>query len=62
MKRTNIYLSEPEGSTLAGIAKKRGISTSELIRRLISKYLEDVDENGNRRLNIDNDYSRLIKE
>ena len=42
VKRTNIYLSEPDASILAEIAKSKGIPTSELIRRLISQYIEKV--------------------
>lgn len=42
VKRTNIYLSEPDASILAAIAKSKGIPTSELIRRLIAEYIEKV--------------------
>jgi predicted DNA binding CopG/RHH family protein len=40
MKRTNIYLAEPGLNKLRALAKKEGISVSELIRRAIDKYLE----------------------
>jgi predicted DNA binding protein len=39
MNRTNIYLSEPQQAQLKIMAKELGISVSELIRRIIDKYL-----------------------
>jgi predicted transcriptional regulator len=40
MKRTNIYLSEPDAKVLADLAKQRDVSVSELIRQAIAQYLK----------------------
>jgi len=40
MVRTNIYLSKPQKTALNRMAKKKGISVAELIRRIIDKELE----------------------
>jgi predicted DNA-binding protein len=40
MKRTNIYLSEPQKARLEKLAAKKGISVAELIRRFIDEKLE----------------------
>ncbi len=40
MVRTNIYLSKPQKATLEKIAKEKGISVAELVRRIIDKELD----------------------
>jgi predicted DNA-binding ribbon-helix-helix protein len=40
MDRTNIYLSKPQKATLEKIAKEKGISVAELVRRIIDKELD----------------------
>jgi hypothetical protein len=40
MDRTNIYLSKPQKAALGKMAKQKGISVAELIRRIIDKELE----------------------
>jgi hypothetical protein len=39
-ERTNIYLSKPQKAALEHLAKQKGISTAELIRRILDKELE----------------------
>jgi predicted DNA-binding ribbon-helix-helix protein len=39
-ERTNIYLSKPQKATLEKIAKQKGISVAELVRRIIDKELD----------------------
>ena len=40
MDRTNIYLSKPQKAALEKIAKEKGISFAELVRRIIDKELD----------------------
>jgi hypothetical protein len=40
MDRTNIYLSKPQKRVLGKLAKGKGISVAELVRRIIDSYLE----------------------
>jgi hypothetical protein len=40
MKRTNIYLTDPQKKELDRRAKKLGVSTAELIRRIIDEALQ----------------------
>lgn len=40
MDRTNIYLSKPQKVALEKIAKGKGISVAELVRRIIDKELD----------------------
>ena len=40
MARTNIYLSKPQKAALEKIAKQKGISVAELVRRIIDKELD----------------------
>jgi predicted DNA binding CopG/RHH family protein len=40
MDRTNIYLSKPQKVALKRMAKAKGISVAELIRRIIDKELD----------------------
>jgi predicted DNA-binding ribbon-helix-helix protein len=40
MDRTNIYLSKPQKAALEKIAKEKGISVAELVRRIIDKELD----------------------
>jgi metal-responsive CopG/Arc/MetJ family transcriptional regulator len=40
MHRTNIYLPEPLMKQLKALAKKEGISVSEIVRRELTKTLE----------------------
>jgi hypothetical protein len=40
MDRTNIYLSKPQKAALERMAKQKGISVAELIRRIIDRELE----------------------
>jgi predicted DNA-binding protein len=39
MERTNIYLTKPQKDALEKLSAKVGISTAELIRRIIDEYL-----------------------
>jgi len=41
-ERTNIYLSKPQKAAVEKLAKEIGISTAELIRRILDKELERV--------------------
>jgi hypothetical protein len=41
-ERTNIYLSKPQKAALEKLAKEKGISTAELIRRILDKELERI--------------------
>lgn len=41
-ERTNIYLSKPQKAAVEKLAKKKGISTAELIRRILDRELERV--------------------
>ena len=43
MIRTNIFLSKPQKAALEKLAKVKGISVAELIRRFIDKELEHAD-------------------
>jgi predicted DNA-binding ribbon-helix-helix protein len=38
--RTNIYLSKPQKAALEKMAKEKGISVAELVRRIIDKELD----------------------
>ena len=40
MLRTNIYLSEPQKKALEKVAKQKGISLAEFVRRIIDKELD----------------------
>jgi len=40
MLRTNIYLSERQKKALEKLAKKKGISVAEIVRRIIDKELD----------------------
>jgi len=40
MDRTNIYLSKPQKAALEKIAKEKGISVAELVRRIMDKELD----------------------
>ena len=40
MKRTNIYLTEIQHKRFRVIARQKGISSSELIRRVLDEWLE----------------------
>jgi len=40
MKRTNIYLTEIQQKRFRVIARQKGISSSELIRRVLDEWLE----------------------
>jgi len=40
MKRKNFYLPEPQICALEKIAKLKGVSVAEVIRRAIEEYLE----------------------
>jgi predicted DNA-binding ribbon-helix-helix protein len=40
MDRTNIYLSKPQKAALEKIARVKGISVAELVRRIIDKELD----------------------
>jgi predicted DNA binding CopG/RHH family protein len=44
MKRTNIYLTERQIKELKKQATKIGISTSELIRRILDQYLNSTQK------------------
>ena len=41
MRRVNHYLPEPQVKALLALAKKTGLSVSELIRRAIEAFLKD---------------------
>ena len=43
MKKTNISFTEPHLKRLRKEKKETGLSTSELIRRLLDKYFEEKD-------------------
>lgn len=45
MKRTNIYLDEVQKAGLEQLAAQQGISTAELIRRLLDRALNSTDDN-----------------
>jgi hypothetical protein len=40
MIRTNIFLSKPQKAALEKVARKKGISVAELVRRMVDKGLE----------------------
>jgi hypothetical protein len=40
MDRTNIYLSKPQKVALEKLAKEKGLSVAELVRRIIDGYLD----------------------
>jgi fructose-1,6-bisphosphatase/sedoheptulose 1,7-bisphosphatase-like protein len=40
MDRTNIYLSKPQKAALQKLAKQKGISVAELVRRILDKELD----------------------
>jgi hypothetical protein len=44
MERSNIYFSKPQKAALEKIAKTKGISTAELIRRILDEYLENHEK------------------
>ena len=41
MRRTNIYLSENQYSLVKELSQKRGITFSEMFRRIVDQYLEE---------------------
>lgn len=43
LRRTNIYLTENETKQLSLIAKQKGISVSEIIRRILDDWLEKYE-------------------
>ena len=44
LRRTNIYLTENETKQLSLIAKQKGISVAELIRRILDDWLEKSEK------------------
>ena len=42
MIRTNIYLTENQHKIIKRIAKKKGITFSEMFRKIVDKFLEDI--------------------
>ncbi len=44
MKRTNIYLSDVQAKRLQAVAKRLGLSVSEVIRRIIDESLDKYEE------------------
>lgn len=40
MKRTNIYLTDPQHKQLQVLSRKTGTRVSELVRRAIDEYLQ----------------------
>ncbi len=40
MKRTNIYLTERQSKELGKVAKRLGIPTAELIRRILDEWMK----------------------
>jgi predicted DNA-binding ribbon-helix-helix protein len=46
MDRTNLYLSKPQKAALEKIAKEKGISVAELVRRIIDKELDREQKKG----------------
>ena len=47
LRRTNIYLTENETKKLSLIAKEKGISVAELIRRILDDWLEKYEKKAN---------------
>ena len=46
VKRTNIYLSENQLKQFRKLSRAKGITTSELIRRVLDQYLEKQHRKG----------------
>jgi metal-responsive CopG/Arc/MetJ family transcriptional regulator len=46
LKRTNINITEKEHTFLLKISEEKGLSMSELIRRILDEYIEE-NNNGN---------------
>ena len=44
MKTANVCLAEPEMAKMKAIAKSKDITFSDLLRRVISEYLEKQEE------------------
>jgi predicted DNA-binding ribbon-helix-helix protein len=44
LRRTNIYLTENETKHLNKIARQKGISVAELIRRILDEWLEKYEK------------------
>ena len=42
MHRTNIFFSKSQWKTLKGLAKTKGISAGELVRRIADEYVDRV--------------------
>ena len=42
MHRTNIFFSKSQWKTLKGLAKAKGISAGEFVRRITDEYLDRV--------------------
>lgn len=43
MKRTNIFLTEKEHEQIKTEAEERGITFSEMFRKIVDKYLENKE-------------------
>jgi hypothetical protein len=41
MKRIHLFLSQPQWVALVALAKARGLSFSEMVRRVIDEYLRE---------------------
>ncbi|MGA2465520.1 MAG: CopG family transcriptional regulator [Thermodesulfobacteriota bacterium] len=48
VKRTNIYLTENQVKQFKKLSKQRGITASELIRRILDQWLEKQFQKGRR--------------
>jgi len=44
LRRTNIYLTENETKHLSKIARQKGISVAELIRRILDEWLDRYEK------------------
>ena len=44
MKRTNIYLTQNQHSDISAEAEEKGITFSEMFRKIIDAYLESKNE------------------
>lgn len=41
MRKTSVYLSEPEATRLAALARQEGVSQADVIRRAIRQYVPE---------------------
>ena len=48
MKRFNFYISDVQLKRLRALAKKSGLTTSEILRRAIDEYWEKFEKKGRR--------------